>query len=167
MTSQQTLKYCYAAFALCVISSLIPIMVIQTFSMAFTILTIIAFYIVRRKWVDGSFERTEANYLIKTFWIWSLIYAVGIMVAGTLISTFGDMTAINTWTQSVVEAGVPPDEESMKQMTEEYMATNAPLIAQATILCALPALIYAIWRSKPAFSRIQNPVAPKPDAIIG
>jgi Na+/proline symporter len=167
MTSNDKLKYCYYAFILCAVSSLIPQMMVQTFSMVFSIMMIIAFYVVRHKWDKETFEHKEASSLIKTFWIWSAIYVVGMFVAGGLISSFGDMTAMNEWTQSVVQGSVIPDEESMKKVTQAYMDANFNLIISMTILCLLPAQIYAALRIKQGLSRIANPPVTPPEAIIG
>ena len=165
MTAHQKLKICYAAFALCVITTCVPQMDVQTFSMVFSILMIIGFYIVRKKWDKDLFEYKEASTLIKTFWVWSAIYVVGMLVAGLLISQFGDMTAMNEWATSI-EQGAMPDEESVKRMTEAYMDANFPLIVKMTLLSVLPAQIYAFWRTKSALSRINNlPPHPATDII--
>jgi uncharacterized membrane protein len=159
MTAHQKLKICYAAFALCVVTTCIPQMDIQTFSMIFSIAMIIGFYVVRKPFGKESFEYKESSILIKTFWAWSAIYVVGMMVAGILISQFGDMTAMNEWAASI-EQGAIPDEENVKRMTDAYMDTNFHLIVKMTLLCVAPAQIYAFWRAKSALSRINNPDEP-------
>lgn len=166
LTPQDKLKYSYIAFAICAIVCSIPQMTIQTFALFFSLAIIIAFYVLRGKWEKESFEYKEASTLIKSFWIWSLLYIVGILVAGGIISMFGDMTLIHQWTQSVVEGGAVPDEEEMKRMTAEYMSTNFTLIIGATIGCVLPSLIYAFWRTKDGISRLNKPVIETPDTII-
>ncbi len=167
MTNQDQLKYCYYAFALCAITSSIPQMTVQSFAMVFSIVMIIAFYVMRRKWGKETFEYKETSLIIKLFWVWSAIYVVGMFVAGGLISAFGDMTAMNEWTASVVQGTTIPDEEGMKQVTQAYMEANLNLIVSMTILCILPAQIYAALRIKQGLSRIQNPPAKPPEAIIG
>lgn len=167
MTSNGKLKYCYYAIALCAITSTIPQMTVQTFAMVFSVAMIIAFYIVRRQWEKETFEHKEASTVIKTFWIWSAIYVVGILVAGGLISSFGDMTVMNEWTESVIQGNAVPDKESMEQVTEAYMAANLKLIVSMTIICVLPAQIYAFLRIKQGLSRLANPPESQPEAIIG
>jgi len=165
LTVQDKLKYCYGAFALCIITSSVPQMTVQTFSMVFSIVMIIAFYIVRGRWGKESFEYKEASILIHTFWVWSGLYVGGIFIAGILISSFGDMTAINNWLESINQGGIP-DEDSMRQVTQEYMDANFSLMITMTILSVLPAQIYAVWRGKQAFGRISNPPEPVADTII-
>lgn len=167
MTSQDQLKYCYYAFAICAITTSIPQMMVQSFSMIFSIIIIIAFYVLRRKWDKETFEYKEASRIIKLFWVWSAIYVAGMFVAGLLISSFGDMTKINEWTESVVQGTAIPDEESLKQVTQDYMDANFKLIISMTILCILPAQIYAALRIKQGLSRIQTPRETPPEAIIG
>jgi len=115
------------------------------------------FYILRRKWDKETFEYKEASRIIKLFWVWSVIYVAGMFIAGLLISSFGDMTKMNEWTESVVQGTTIPDEESLKQVTQDYMDTNFKLIISMTILCILPAQIYAALRIKQGLSRIQTP----------
>ncbi|OFW87179.1 MAG: hypothetical protein A3J37_05830 [Alphaproteobacteria bacterium RIFCSPHIGHO2_12_FULL_45_9] len=167
MTSQDQLKYCYYAFALCAVTTSIPQMAVQSFAMVFSIMIIIAFYVLRRKWDKETFEYKEASRIIKLFWVWSAIYVAGMFIAGLLISSFGDMTKINEWTESVVQGTAMPDEESLKQVTQDYMDTNFKLIISMTILCILPAQIYAALRIKQGLSRIQTPPETPPEAIIG
>lgn len=167
MTSQDQLKYCYGAFALCVITSTIPQMTIQTFAMIFSIVALIAFYILRSKKEKETFEYKETSTLIKNFWIWSAIYVGGMLAAGLQISFFGDMTAMNEWTEAVVQGVIIPDEEGMKQVTQQFMETNFWLIISLTIISILPAQIYAAFRIKQGLSRLANPPITEPEAIIG
>ena len=167
MTSHVQLKYSYIALAVCVITSSIPLMAMQSFAMGMSIVLIVSFYIMRRKWATESFEHKEASAIIKTFWLWSLIYVVGVMVAGAVISSLGDMTAMNEWTESIVQGTAVPDEAGMKQATEEFMEKNFPFIISMTILSILPAQIYAAIRIKQGLKRLKNPPVTPPDAIIG
>lgn len=166
MTSQDQLKYCYYAFILCAITTSIPQMAIQSFAMVFSVALIIAFYVLRHKWKKESLEHKEASVMIKTFWIWSAIYVVGIFAAGILISTFGDMTQMNEWTEAVVQGTIIPDEEGIKQVTEAYMNDNFKLIISMTFLCILPAQIYAALRIKQGLNRLKNPTTAAPDVAV-
>ena len=167
MTNPQQLTYSYYALALCVIASTVPQMAVQTFSMALSILLIIAFYILRSKKEKDSVEHQESSSLIKTFWIWSAAYVGGVMVAGALISSFGDMTAMNEWTESVVQGTASLDENSMEQVTQQFMETNFSLIISLTVICILPAQIYAALRIKQGLARLKNQATTPPEALIG
>lgn len=167
MTSQEQLKYSYFALALCIITSSIPQMTVQSFSMIFSIMIIIVFHVLRRKWAKESFEHKEIKLVIKTFWVWSVIYLVGMMVAGALISSFSDMTAMNHWTESVVQGTASTDEESMERVTQQFMDANFWLIISMTVLCILPAQIYAAIRIKRGLARLANPPVTPPKAILG
>ena len=129
-------------------------------------LLLIALYVVRSKMTKETFEHKEMSDLIKTFWIWSAIYVTGIIGAGLLISSFGDMTVIHQWTESVVQGGNVPDEAELKRVTEEYMATNMSLIISMTLICVTPSVLYAFIRSKKAISRLNNPPAPPVEPVI-
>ena len=166
MTSLQNIKYCYGAFAVCVIACAVPEPTVQTFAMVFSPLLLIALYIARSRITKGTFEHTEMSTLIKTFWIWSAIYVVGIIVAGGIISGFGDMTVIHEWTESVVNGGAVPDEAEMKRVLEQYMMANSELMTSATLICVLPSLLYALMRSKKAISRLNNPPMPAVEPVI-
>lgn len=143
-------------FALCVLTSSIPQMDVQTFSMVFSIGAIIFFYVLRKKWATESFHYQETSYVIKTFWIWSTLYVAGMIVAGLLISTYGDMTALNQWAESMAQGGIP-DEEELKRVTQDYMDTNFALMVKMTVLSILPAQIYAIWNIRKGLIRVLKP----------
>ena len=166
MTSQDQLKYSYWAFALCVITCSVPQMMVQTFAMFFSIVMLIAFYVLRSRKTKETFEHNEFSALIKSFWVWSGIYVGGVFIAGILISTFGDMSAIHEWTEAVVQGAVP-DEDSLKLATQKYMESNFNLMIGSTLLSILPAQIYAIIRIKQGLQRLANPPVAPPEAIIG
>jgi hypothetical protein len=157
MTSRHKIIGYYAAFAICIVTACIPQMTIQTFSMIFSLATIIAFYVLRRNWAKDTPFYTEASFVIKSFWIWSAIYVVGVFVAGILISTYGDMTALNEWAEKMMQGTAIPDEEELKRVTQTYLDTNRPLIIKMTLLSIAPAQIYAIWRIKAGLMRILRP----------
>lgn len=159
LSTTDKLKYSYFAFIFCIITSSVPQMTVQNLSLLFSLFLIITLYVIRKKWDKESSEHKEMGELIKSYWIWSVLFIVGIMCAGVLVSSFGDMTAINAWTESVVNGAVV-DEEEMKRVTAEYMDTNFSLIITSTILSILPAQIYAILRIKSGLSRLK-PSAPE------
>lgn len=159
MTSHQKIIGYYTAFTICVITACIPHMTIQTFSMIFALVAIIAFYIVRKNWAKNTSHYIEASFVIKSFWIWSAIYVVGMLVAGILISIYGDMTAMNEWAEKMMQGAVP-DEAELKRVTESYLDTNMALIIKMTLLSIAPAQIYAIWRIKTGLTRILKQSTP-------
>lgn len=167
MTSQDKLKYCYITLALCIITSTIPQTTAQFLSMIISIVALPAFYVLRNKWHKQTFEYKEGNALIRTFWIWSVLYLVGLMVAGGLISSFSDMTAMNAWTESIVQGTAIPDEQAMEQVTHQFIEKNFWLITSMTILGILPAQIYAALRIKRGWERVTNLPQTEPDSIIG
>jgi|GEM_PF-2942062 len=148
----------YLAFAICVITSCIPNMGIQSFGAIFSIVTIIAFYTLRKKWGADNIVKDEASFMIKTFWIWSAIYVVGMMIAGIMISSLGDMSSIHQWTEQIMEGGAPPDEAAVKLMMQQYMDANYGLIVKMSILCVAPSVIYAGWRLWVGISRRRHAI---------
>jgi uncharacterized membrane protein len=159
MTSHQKIIGYYVAFAICAVTACIPHMTVQTFSVIFAFVSIIAFYFVRKNWAKNTPHYNEASFVIKSFWIWSAFYVLGMVVAGILIIVYGDMTAMNQWMESIMQGAVP-DEAELKRVTEEYLDKNMDLIVKATILSIAPAQIYAIWRIKTGLTRILKPSMP-------
>lgn len=76
-------------------------------------------------------------------------------MAGIIISVYGDMTAMNEWTQSIVD-GENPTEEDIKSMVENYMETNGKLITIATFACVLPAALYGGNRLLQGWKSLKN-----------
>ena len=148
----------YLSLAFCVISSIIPTMLSQAIASIASIIAIIAYYIIRRRWSDKSQDYAEASYVIKTFWIWSALVVCGMMIAGLVISTMGDMSAIHNWTQAVVEGGVMPSEDSLKQAVDDYTQANLSLMTTMTVIGLLPATIYAGTRIYKGLKRLRQPI---------
>ena len=146
MTSDQAPHDLYIAFVICLISSCIPQMHVQTFLAIFSIVMIIAFYVVRSRTTKESARYKSIAHLIKTFWIWSALYVAGVTVAGIIITVFGDMSAMHAFVQNIVETGTPPSEDDMKAVIQSYIDTNLSLMVSSTIICIIPAQIYAVKR---------------------
>lgn len=159
MTSENQLKYAYFALILCMATSLIPHTLTQLFSMFFSLLLIIAFYNLRRKWKkSGSSEYQEIKEIIKTFWGWSMIYIGGILIASISIPILSDMGALHEALESVAQGMVIPDEAMVGRVTQDFMDKNFWLITGITFLSVLPAQIYGFIRVKRGLARINKAV---------
>lgn len=149
------ITYSYAVFGALLVSSIIPNMTLQNISAIMSLLFIIILYVLRSKTDQESVERVGFSYLIKTFWVWSALYILGLIVAGIIISTTGDMTALDEWAQSVID-GATATEEDVNKLIESYLDTNFYLITISVILGCLPATLYAGKRLFDGWSGLKN-----------
>ncbi len=138
------IKNLYIGFAVCILLTSMPNATLQNIAALFSIVFIITAYVLRKKLTLDSFEHSHANYIIRTFWIWSAALFVGIMVAGIIISKYGDMSAIEQLISAAANGNVP-DENASNQAAQDYFQTNLQLILKTTFLCLCPAQIYGAW----------------------
>lgn len=139
---EKNIKNLYIGLFACIILTSMPNTMLQNFAALFSIVFIIAAYILRKKLIADSFEHNHASFIIRTFWIWSSLLVIGMVIAGLIISKYGDMTAIDNLTNAAMNGEIP-DEAAANRTAAEYFATNFQLILKTTILCLLPAQIYA------------------------
>jgi len=149
---QHTVIAVYAAFGICLITSCIPNMSIQNYSALFTIILQIAAYFLRRREEPDSFAHNHIDFIIRTIWIWSLFFVIGMAGAGMMISQSGDMSALDQLMSSVTDGSIPT-EADMNQTAQVYFETNYALILRTTLLWLGPAQLYAVWRIARGLSR--------------
>ena len=141
ITIEPKIKNLYIGFAACIILSSMPNTTLQNIAAIFSMIFIIATYIQRKKFAPDSLEYNHANYIIRLFWLWSFIFVTGMIIAGLIISKYGDMSAIDQMTNAAIN-GIIPTEETINQMASQYFETNFQLILETTLFCLAPAQIY-------------------------
>lgn len=152
MTARHKLISLYSSFGLCVLTSCIPNMDAQNIAMLGTLLLLIGAYVLRSKSAEDSLEAHHATFVIRSIWIWSFVFLLGMMGAGWMVFQNGDNSAFDTLMSSIENGGVPTDAD-MEQTMQNYFNTNFPLILKTTLLWMAPAQIYAAWRIARGLSR--------------
>lgn len=142
----------YVAFGMCVVMSSVPVSPFQSFSFIFSSLFMMAMYRFRKKWPTDSLEYHHVVFIIRTFWIWSLLFLTGLVGAGILIYQWGDMNSLKDWAVGVgnqVMAGDSRLEASLQLAINDYFNKNFGLIIGMLVVWLLPAQLYvglAIWK---------------------
>lgn len=145
MTTKHKIIALYASFGACVLISSILNMTAQNIALIGTILILIAAYILRSKSAEDSLEAHHATFVIRSIWIWSFVFLIGMMAAGWSLSQNGDNSAFDALLSSA-ENGNTPTEADMQQAMNQYFDTNFALLLKTTLLYTAPAQIYAAWR---------------------
>lgn len=145
VTAKQKILALYISFSSCVVLSCLPDVNMQNLSLVLGVLSLIAAYVVRQKAGLESLEGHHATFVIRTIWIWSLFFSLGLIGAGIALSVEGDMTPVDRFIEGAMNGAVP-DEASMRGLMEEYFLVNRDLMIRLAILWLAPAQIYAVWR---------------------
>lgn len=135
----------YAVYSFAILMGCLPNMDAQNISAITTILLLIAAYVFESKHTPDSLETHHAIFVIRTIWIWSTFLLLGIIGAGFIVATKGDMSTIDQFMDGI-NNGVVPTEDDINALTQSYFESNATLIIKTALVCLGPAQIYASWR---------------------
>ncbi len=127
----------YSAFIIAFISNFIPSDIIQMAGGFIVLLAISTAYIIRSKNEMTSYNYTHAQFLIKTFWISSLILIIGMIAALFL----GDHTKINAVVDGIAQ-GIPFTQAELNAVLKNYAFDNIIIFG----LSIGPSLIYLGYR---------------------
>ena len=151
MKEQKTVIQVYGFFLTAVIFNFLPSLLIQQIGLFLAIAVIIAAYVLRSRSENGSFQYSHMAYLIKSFWISSLL-----LVLGTIASFFlADHTIINE-TVETISTGVAFSEDEMKVILMRYAQENF-LIFSAVLAPSVLYLSYRIVKGM-MLAKDRNPV---------
>lgn len=135
----------YAIFSFAILMGCLPNMDAQNISAIAIIILLIAAYIFKSKNGPDRLETHHAIFVIRTIWIWSTFLLLGIIGAGFIIATSGDMSTIHQFMDSV-NNGIVPTEDDINTLTQSYLESNSTLIIKTAVVCLAPSQIYASWR---------------------
>lgn len=152
MTTKHKIIALYASFGACVLTSSILNMTAQNIALIGTMLILIAAYILRSKSAEDSLEAHHATFVIRSIWIWSFAFLLGMMGAGWSVYQNGDNSVFDAIMSSVQGGNVPTDAD-MEQAMQQYFESNFNLILKTTLLYTAPAQLYAAWRLARGCSR--------------
>lgn len=123
-------------------------------SILFFVLLIVA-YIIRKKSVDGDFVNNHMRYIIKTLWFSLFILpAITLTVATIYMIPKLDNSSLMPCAQPLAEhllenpdmADIQILYEYIEPCMHDYMMSNKAIFFIATLIAALPILIYMIYR---------------------
>lgn len=154
-TEQKTTFYIYIIFLVATISSFLPIISISFLGSILFSISIIIIYVFRFKSKEGSFRHGHMDYLIKSFWITSLLLSVGMSLSFLL----GNHSIINDTIDDLMNGFVVTEEE-MGELLIEYLYANIFIL----ILTISPSIIYLTYRIIKGFicaKKLQAIINPK------
>lgn len=137
---QKQVNRIYAALAAMIIFSCLPLAVLQVVAILLLFYVMGSAYILRSKYGEDSLVHNHMTYLIRTFWISSLFFAIGFVAAGFYLSGKLDLAAI--------------EEMSNTMLTGQFVVTeNMKLLAVVSLVSMGPSMIYFIYRVAKGLSR--------------
>ena len=139
MTQEKTiLLTLYIGFLLSLIGNFIPLIFVQQIAGLIFIVTILAIYILKIRADKASLTYSHTAYLIKTFWISSLFFTIGLV----LCFLFGDHTAIHNTVDAMVDQGAAFTEAELQSILISYGLDNLLIFS----LCLAPSMLYFSYR---------------------
>lgn len=138
----------YVVFGLCVLANAVPDFDVQNFALIVTSVFMVVVYRLRKKWPAESFEHTHVVYVIRHFWIWSILFLVARLGAGYCIYLNGDASMLTTWYQSSSSGAAlgmsqADMQTSLDTALDEYLRVNFDMMVRMALIWIIPAQLYA------------------------
>ena len=149
----------YVAFGICVMMSCVPNMQVQDFALIFSSIFVTVIYRLRKKWAPDSLEYHHAVFIIRTFWMWSMLFLIGLIGAGIMIYQLGDIHMLTDWATTATDriaAGETNLDASLNTVIDDYFAKNFDLIVRMLIIWLIPAQLYVGFGIAKGLSRAQK-----------
>ena len=161
--NRNTILVFYAVLSLVVILTSLTDFKMQNIGYSLVTIELIVAYIARARWPKNeSFEQNHSTFIIKTIWIYTVLFTIGAVAASYQIWDQGNRDAIQATIDDLM-AGGQPSEDSFNASMNQYLVDNRALVMKFTRLWLCPAQLYLVWRilqgGERAFKgyRIANP----------
>lgn len=123
----------YGALAAAIILSCVPMVMTQSLALILFLAAIITAYVLRVRTETGSLTDNHMTYLIRTFWIFSLLFLIGMAVAAWYLTTELDLYRL----QGILEVLISD---------QPTMTADIWLLTYTTLLTLGPGFVYFIYR---------------------
>ncbi len=136
----------YAILSAVVVLCCMPDTNYMNYGMTLSFVLLIITYIARARWPrNESFEENHTTFLIRTIWIWSLLFVFGAVGGAIIVNNEGNTDAFTPMFQSIAE-GIMPSPDEMRPWVEQYKTDNHDLLIRTFLIWLSPAQIYLVWR---------------------
>jgi uncharacterized membrane protein len=125
---QKLVNRVYAAAVAMVIFSCIPSLPLQVAAFFLLLYVMSASYSLRAKYPQESLVWNHMVFLIRTFWISTLFFAIGFAVAAAYLSQRLAFNALSTMSENFVTTGQISWNDQLRQMTVVSLVTMGPSI---------------------------------------
>ncbi|MBE2190624.1 MAG: hypothetical protein KDJ26_01440 [Alphaproteobacteria bacterium] len=142
----------YVLLSLGVVLGCLPDMTMQSYSALVIFVALILAYFFRARAKKDDLVWHHSTFVVRTIWIWSLFLLIGMMGAGYIMQTQGDMSAVDRIMEAA-SSGIIPSEADIEAASQDYFSTNYDLILRTTLMWLAPAQVYAVWRIFKGLSR--------------
>lgn len=157
---QQTLQI-YAAFGTALILSLVPHIWAAGVSTVLGLGTLCAAYALRAGNEDGSLIENHMTFIIRTFWIGSLLILVTLGIGGFYMLSYIDHAPMMACAEKLLNAtaettNVANLSAQLEPCMETYIATNKITFIISGLIIAGPVLAYFLMRYAKGFLRAKD-----------
>jgi uncharacterized membrane protein len=136
----------YAVMSVTVVLCSLPVIALLNLSLIVAVLTLIVAYLARARFPkNDSFEENHTTYVIRSLWLYSLLFLIGAIAASYFVFAQGNRESLAPMLE-VIAAGQKPTESEMQSWTHQYAEDNAELLMRMFRLWLCPAQIYLVWR---------------------
>lgn len=136
-TNKDTAIQLYIGFIIAVICNIVPVSLVQSFGLILLLVILAATYIYRAKSDKSSITYDHTSFMVKQFWVSSLILLIGMGAAWY----FADHTIVyNGW--NAIQRGIILTESQINSFLKDYFFANIYLF----LLTLTPSVIYLSYQ---------------------
>lgn len=141
-TANMTRAYGFMIMGL--ILTIVPLWFVSGFGALLLLVGIIYTYTIKRGLGDKPVSLNHRRWLIRTFWLTSLVMLVCIILAWGYTSTYADNTPIENMMLGLEDGSMTP--ELAIELTREYQLVNKTVIKIGDAIVAVPTVLYMLAR---------------------
>lgn len=134
----------YAMMVLGFPMAFIPMPILSGVGLLLMVVGIIYTYTVKKKLATSVVGRNHVQWILRTFWIASIYFLAGAVVAWMVVAANADAVAIEQLSHALEAGTATPDEITL--MITEFQTTNAQLMGWSKIISFAPCLIFFALR---------------------
>jgi uncharacterized membrane protein len=135
---QNIISSIYAVLFVVAAASFVPYMGIQSVASFMFLAVLIALYVYKARAEEDSLMHNHMVFLIRTIWISSLVFVLGLVAFYFL----GDHFVPTQLAENISAGQTIPTEEDMRILTQQYLQDNLGILT----VCFAPGIIYFVYR---------------------
>lgn len=145
-TAEDTAKVtrAYGLMIMGIILIVVPLPIISGLALLLLLVGIFYTYIIKRSLADKPVSLNHRQWLIRTFWISSLLFMLCMVIAWAFTTTYADSTAIENMMLALDDGTMTP--ELAAELTTDYQRENKTILQVADIIVAAPTVLYVLAR---------------------
>ena len=151
-TGNRAILFVYGLFCLSLFFICTPVIKIHTAGSLLLLFTLFSAWCLRFGKPHDTLIYNHMIYISRTIWMMSLIITAAVAVAGYVVYTLADNSIMQSAFDEMME-GRGLSHQELAGTLMEYLKANFMLMLSGALLCAVPTLLYTVYRLQHGITR--------------